>query len=600
MATKNSKGKTVKQLHSATVRFAGDSGDGMQLAGTQFSNASAVFGNDISTFPDYPSEIRAPAGSLPGVSGFQINFSAHHIHTPGDRADTLVAMNPAALKTNIADVAAGGIVIANTDAFDDQGDLQKAGYDANPLEDGSLDNYRLYKFPIARLTRDALADTSLSTRATDRCKNFFALGLACWLYSRPLDPTIDWINRKFGKSPIIAEANTKALKAGYNLGETTELIAENYTVRKAKLAPGRYRQITGNEAAALGLVTAAKLANKTLFYGSYPITPASELLHALSRYKNYNVKTFQAEDEIAAMCSIIGASFGGALSVTGTSGPGIDLKNEAIGMAVMMELPCVIVNVQRGGPSTGMPTKPEQSDLLQALYGRHGECPLPVLAASTPGDCFDTAMEAMYLAVRYMTPVIMLSDSYLANSAAPWRLPDPASFKKFDIRHPIDPDRFQPYKRNERLARPWAIPGTKGLEHRIGSLEKADVTGEVCYDPENHDHMTRIRARKIANIAKELPLLEVDGNPSGRLLVVGWGGTCGAITGAVEAAREHGLEVSRVHLRHLFPFPSNLGEVLATFEQVNGRRATQKETAALKDGIQIVHNELDAEGVLSK
>src|SRR5262245_54204975 len=496
---------TVEERDSVTIRFAGDSGDGMQLAGTQFTNTSAVLGNDIATFPDFPAEIRAPAGTLAGVSGFQIHFSRHDIHTPGDRLNTLVAMNPAALKTNLKDLEPGGILIVNSDAFG-TGDLHKAGYKANPLEDSSLKGYRLFKIPINKLNRDAVAEVKLSPREADRCKNFFALGLVYWLYERPLDSTLKWIRDKFAKNPAVLEANTRTLKAGYNFGETTETMPVHYKVPKAQIKPGRYRKITGNEAIAIGLVTATRLANVPLVYASYPITPASDILHHLSEMKRYSVRTMQAEDEIAAMGMAIGASFGGAIGVTATSGPGICLKSEAIGLAVMTELPCVIIDVQRGGPSTGLPTKTEQADLLQAMFGRNGECPAAIVAPCSPADCFTMVFEAARIAVSFVCPVFLLSDGYIANGAEPWMIPTVDQLPRISVAHPSHPNsngngeaRFLPYKRDSRLVRPWAVPGTMALEHRIGGLEKEDATGNVNYEPLNHEVMVRTRAQKIAN-----------------------------------------------------------------------------------------------------
>lgn len=560
-----------QQLEEVSVRFCGDSGDGMQLVGTQFTNASAIFGNDVSTFPDFPAEIRAPAGTLAGVSGFQINFSSHDIHTPGDRVNALIAMNPAALKTNVKDVETGGIVIVNEDAFD-KSDLQKAGYTVSPLDDGSLSKYQLYRVPIEKLNADSLKDIAgeIGSKAVGRCKNFFALGIAAWLYNRPLQPTIDWITSKFGGKPAIADANVRALKAGYYYGETAELFPTRYTVAKAKLKSGKYRKITGNEALALGLVTAAELAQTPLLYASYPITPASDILHMLSGYKNFGVKTFQAEDEIAAVAAAIGASFAGVIGVTGTSGPGMALKTEALGLAVMTELPLVCVDVQRGGPSTGLPTKTEQADLLQAVVGRNGECPLCVLAARSPGDCFDMAIWAVRIATRFMTPVILLTDGYIGNGAEPWILPDPSKFEKIKINHPekAENGHFRPYARDEFLSRPWAVPGTKGLEHRIGGLEKENITGHISYDPQNHQAMIDLRAQKVANIAKIIPPLEVDGPGSGDLLVLSWGGTYGSVFSAAERARAMGYGVSNAHIQFMNPFPSNLGDILKNFKKV--------------------------------
>lgn len=559
------------ELDEIVIRFAGDSGDGMQLAGTQMTNTSAVFGNDVATLPDFPAEIRAPAGSLAGVSGFQINLSSHDIRTPGDEVHCLVAMNPAGLKVNIDDLEPGGILIVNEDAFTNV-NLQKAGYTTNPLEDGSLKRYRLFKVPLDKLTVDANKNSTLTARALARCRNFTALGLVYWMFNRSLDETLRWIDAKFGKKPEVAQANVNALKTGFYFGETCETFVENYAVPKARIAPGRYRKLTGNEALALGLVTAARLAGKELFYGSYPITPASDILHQLSMYKNFGVRTFQAEDEIAAVTSVIGAAFAGAIAVTGTSGPGVALKAEAIGLGVCTELPFVVINVQRGGPSTGLPTKTEQADLFQAVCGRNGECPVVVVAPCTPADCFDMAIEAVRLSVEYMTPVILLSDGYLANGAEPWRLPDVDKLPRIPVVHPTEPNRdkqFMPYLRDARLARPWAIPGTPSLEHRIGGLEKEDITGNVSYDPLNHEHMVKTRAAKVAGVARRLPPVEVYGSAGGGdILVVGWGSTYGAITTAVDRCRARGIDVSSIHLRYLHPFQPNLGEVLKRFKRV--------------------------------
>jgi 2-oxoglutarate ferredoxin oxidoreductase subunit alpha len=564
----------IEELDAVTIRFAGDSGDGMQLAGTQFTNASAILGNDISTLPDFPAEIRAPAGTLAGVSGFQVHFSKYEIHTPGDSLNTLVAMNPAALKTNLKDLESGGILILNADAFS-TGDLHKAGYKSNPLDDGSLKGYKVFRVPINKLNREAVTEVKLSPREADRCKNFFALGLVYWLYERPLEPTLRWIKEKFAKNPAVLEANTRTLKAGYNYGETTDAMPVHYRVAKAEIKPGRYRKITGNEALALGLVTATQLANIPLVYASYPITPASDILHHLSDLKRYGVRTMQAEDEIAAMGMAIGAAFGGAMGVTATSGPGLCLKSEAIGLAVMTELPCLIVDVQRGGPSTGLPTKTEQADLLQAMFGRNGECPVPILAPCSPADCFNMTFEAIRLAISFMTPVLLLSDGYLANGAEPWLIPDPSKLPKITVRHLTQPNgngngepHFLPYKRDERLVRQWAIPGTAGLEHRIGGLEKEDITGNVSYEPANHEHMIRTRAQKVANIANDIPELKVNGPEEGDLLVIGWGGTYGAITTAVERAQRKGVKVAATHLRYLNPMPRNIGAVLKRYKKV--------------------------------
>ncbi len=568
--------KSVKvvELDEIVVRFAGDSGDGMQLVGTQFTNTSAIFGNDVCTLPDYPAEIRAPAGSLAGVSGFQLNFSSKDIRTPGDTVNCLVAMNPAGLKTNLEDLEDGGVLAVNEDAFT-KGNLAKAGYESNPLEDGSLSKYQVYRIPLEKLTATANEGSTLNARALGRCKNFTALGLVYWLYGRSMEPTERWIEDKFGRNPAVMEANLNALRRGFYFGETTEMFAVTYQVKKATLPPGRYRKITGNEAVAIGLVTAAERAHKPLFYGSYPITPASDILHALSGYKNFGVKTFQAEDEIAAVTACLGAAFAGAIAVTGTSGPGVALKAEAIGLGVMTELPIIIVNVQRGGPSTGLPTKTEQADLLQALFGRNGECPVPVIAPATPGDCFDMALEAARIAVKYMVPVMLLSDGYLANGAEPWILPDVEKLPCLKIAHPtaVEPGNgngeFLPYKRDENLSRPWALPGTAGLQHRIGGLEKEDITGHVCYEPDNHEHMVNLRAEKIERIGKDVPPTKIQGNKDGgELLVVGWGSTYGSISTAVDRARARGMDVSAVHIRYLNPLPADLGGILKKFKRV--------------------------------
>jgi len=567
--TKNTENDPQKviELEEITVRFAGDSGDGMQLAGTQMTNTSAIFGNDVSTLPDFPAEIRAPAGTIAGVSGFQLRFGATKLLTPGDRINALIAMNPAALKSNLADLEPGGILVVNADAFTPS-NLSKAGYDDNPLENDSLRGYQLYRVPVDTLNQEACKDTGLTGRAIGRCKNFFALGLVYWLYGRSMEPSLKWIEDKFGSKPALADANTKALKAGYYFGETAEMFTVRYLVAPAKISKGRYRRVSGNEATALGLIAAAQRAGKTLFYGTYPITPASDILHELSRHKDMDVRTFQAEDEIAAVVSAIGASYAGALAATGTSGPGMALKSEGIGLAIMTELPMVIVNVQRGGPSTGLPTKTEQADLCQALFGRNGEAPLPVLAAATPADCFDMAIEAFRIAVEYMTPVILLTDGYLANGAEPWRIPDVDDLPRFDIKHPKTGDDFHPYDRDERLVRRWALPGTPGLEHRIGGLEKRDGSGEVCYEPENHSEMIHTRRLKIKGIAKTVPDLPINGDDTGELLVLGWGSTYGAITTAVNRCREKGMSVSSAHLRYIEPMPANTTDVINGFRRV--------------------------------
>jgi len=579
--------KPREDLPAAVIRFCGDSGDGMQLVGAQFTNVSAAFGNDVSTLPDFPAEIRAPAGSLAGVSGFQLHFSSTDIYTPGDQVDTLVAMNPAALKTNVSDLRRGGTLIVNSDEFDTS-NLNKAGYQGDPLEDATLKSrYHLHKVPMTRMTRDAVAGLGLGHKDVGRCKNFFALGLVYWLYERDSKPTEDWINDKFKKNKAIAEANLRALKGGYNYGYATESFPKHYRVPKAKLAPGKYRKITGSEATALGLVTAAHLAGKQLYYAGYPITPASDILHELAMMKNFRVRTFQAEDEISAMSSVCGAAFAGEIAVTASSGPGICLKGEAMGLGVMTELPMVIVNVQRGGPSTGLPTKTEQSDLLLSMFGRNGDSSIPIIAASTPGDCFNLAIEAVRLAVEFMTPVFLLTDGYLANGAEPWLIPRLADLPKIKITHPEgkannlplvsevngqngeahDGD-FLPYLRNEKMARPWAVPGTPGLEHRIGGLEKSDLTGNVDYSPLNHHKMVMNRVNKVAGIANYIPLQEVEGPKTGRLLVVSWGGTYGSVRTAVQQVQAQGHAVAHAHLRYLNPFPKNLGDLLKNYQLV--------------------------------
>jgi 2-oxoglutarate ferredoxin oxidoreductase subunit alpha len=569
MAT-TTRSKRIVELDAATVRFCGDSGDGMQLAGTQLTNTSALAGNDIATFPDFPAEIRAPRGTKAGVSGFQIRFAATEIFTPGDQVDALVAMNPAALATNLGDLVPGGVLIVNKDAFDEKG-LAQAGYTTSPIDDGSLDGYQLFPVEMTRLTRLAVEGLGLGQKESDRCRNFYAMGLVFWLYDRSLEPTLRYIDDKFGKHPAVAEANRRALHAGYNYGETTDAMASQFRVEKANLPPGLYRNMTGNQALAWGLVAAAERSGCELFYGSYPITPASDILHELVRHKNFGVRTFQAEDEIAAITSAIGASFGGAMGVTASSGPGIALKTEALGLAVMTELPLLVINVQRGGPSTGLPTKTEQADLWQALFGRNGECPLPVIAARSPADCFHAAFDAWRIATRYMTPVMLLTDGYIANGAEPWKVPQVDSLPKITIKHPEGRENgqpFLPYARDERLARPWALPGTPGLMHRIGGLEKQDITGNVNYEPDNHQHMVNLRARKVALVADEIPPQEVDGPQSGKLLVLSWGGTFGACATAVRQSRERGGSVSHCHLRYLNPFPANLGDILKRFDKV--------------------------------
>lgn len=560
--------KTIQNLEEVTIRFAGDSGDGMQLTGTQFTNTTAILGNDLSTLPDYPAEIRAPAGTLFGVSGFQIHFGSTEINTPGDQCDVLVAMNAAALKVNLGSLIDGGTIIANSDGFNDK-NLKLAGYASNPLTDGSLQKYHLHSVDITKLTGLAIQDMNLSSKLVDRSKNFFALGMMYWMYNRPMESTIDWIEKKFGNKPEIKEANLRVLKAGWNFSETTEIFAVRYEVGPAKLAPGKYRNITGNQALAWGLIAASKKAKLDLFLGSYPITPASDILHELSVYKHFGVKTFQAEDEIAGVTSALGASFGGALGVTTTSGPGVALKTEAIGLAVMVELPLIIVNVQRGGPSTGLPTKTEQADLLQSLYGRNGEAPVPIIAAATPADCFETAFEASRIALKYMTPIFCLSDGYLGNGSEPWLIPDYNALPEIAPKFRTEKEGFFPYSRDEQtLSRPWAIPGTPGLEHRIGGLEKQHITGNVNYEPLNHEFMIKMRAEKIERIANEIPLAKVEGDSQGDLLVVGWGGTYGSIKSAVAHHRQKGNSVSHLHLRWLNPMPRNVGEILYKFKHI--------------------------------
>jgi len=560
----------TEEVSEVVIRFCGDSGDGMQLTGSRFTETSAYLGNDIATFPDFPAEIRAPAGSLAGVSGYQVNFSSKDILTPGDSPDVLVAMNPAALKTNLGDLKTGGILVVNQDAFTPE-NLELAGYKSNPLEDETLiSQYRFYKLPITSLTTKALEELGLTRKEAERCKNLFALGVMYWLYERPMEATLQWIDKKFKNKPIIAQANKKALNSGFNYAETTDIFKKHYRVARASLEQGTYRHITGNEATALGFIAASQLSGKQLVYGSYPITPASDILHELSRYKNFGVKTCQAEDEIAAVGMALGASFAGAIGLTGTSGPGLALKSETISLAISMELPLIIINVQRGGPSTGLPTKTEQADLLQAMYGRHGESPLVVIAPATPSDCFALAIEATRIALTTMTPVIYLSDGYLANGAEPWKLPDVDKIPKIEVHHPVsDGNKFLSYQRNpETLARPWAIPGTPGLEHRLGGIEKADGTGNISYDPQNHEKMVHIRAEKVARIARMIPPVEIFGKSSGKALIVGWGGTYGSITSAVKRLQEEGLPVSSIHLRYLNPFPANLRDVLSQFETI--------------------------------
>ena len=558
----------VAQRERATIRFAGDSGDGMQLAGNRFTDATAVFGNDFSTLPDFPAEIRAPAGSLAGVSSFQISFAARTIHTPGDAPDVLIAMNPAALKVHLGELLRGGVLILNADAFTGP-NLKKAGYSSNPLEDGSLSDYRVIDVAITQLATAAAEGAGVSPQEAERTKNLFALGIVYWLYDRDLSPSIAWIEEKFAKRPAIVEANKAALNAGHAYGETAELGDAHVSVAPAHLVPGTYRTITGNEATAIGLVAAKELSGLQLFYGSYPITPASDILHSLASYRNFGVKTFQAEDEIAAIGGTIGASFGGSIGVTGTSGPGVALKSEAIGLAVMTELPIIVVSVQRGGPSTGLPTKTEQADLLQAMFGRNGESPVCVIAPASPGDCFYMAIEAVRLAFKFMTPVFLMSDGYLANTSEPWPVPDVSQLAPINVTFHTDPATFEPYARDpDTLARQYAIPGTTGLQHRIGGLEKADGSGNVSYDPANHQHMGDVRAEKIDRIASFIPPQEVEGRESGDILLLSWGSTYGAVVTAAEDARAHGVDVSVAHLRYLNPFPANLGDVLRRFKRV--------------------------------
>lgn len=561
----------IVELPEVTVRIAGDSGDGMQLTGSQFTSTTALVGNDLSTLPDFPAEIRAPAGTTYGVSAFQIRFASSDILTPGDESDALVAMNPAALKTNLARLRKGGILIVNEDAFSER-DLQLAGYRSNPLEDGSLAEYELYRVPVTRLTEEALKELNLPFKIVERSKNMFALGLLLWLYDRPMDHTVRWLEQRFAKQPDVLEANLRALRAGYHYGDTVEAFTTRFRIGPAKLPPGTYRNITGNQATALGLVAASYRAGLELFYGSYPITPASDILHELARYKNFRIFTFQAEDEIAAITAVIGAAYGGKLAVTGTSGPGLALKTEAIGLGVMLELPFVVLDIQRAGPSTGMPTKTEQADLLQAMFGRNGEAPVPIVAPATPGECFWMVLEACRIALTYMTPVLYLSDGYLANGSEPWRIPEPEELPDLRPHFAQEPNRdgrFLPYVRDPKtLARPWALPGTPGLMHRIGGLEKQHETGNVSYDPDNHDFMVRLRAEKIERIAESIPPAELEGDPDASLLVLGWGSTYGAIKTAVERLRQRGYKLAQVHLRYLNPFPQNLGEILQRFGRI--------------------------------
>jgi 2-oxoglutarate ferredoxin oxidoreductase subunit alpha len=561
--------KPRRELERAVVRFAGDSGDGMQLTGEQFTTESAWAGNDIATLPNFPAEIRAPAGTLFGVSSFQLQFGSQRVYTPGDRLDTLVAMNPAALKVHLSDLKPGGLLIVNTSAFDKR-NLDKAGYAQNPLDDAALaERYRLHKVDMTGLTMEAQKDLDLNAKEKDRTKNFFALGLVSWIYTRPLEPTLEWIQKKFAKSADIAEANTRVLKAGHAFGETAEIFSEHYSIEAAEMPPGLYRAMIGNRALAWGLLAAAERSKLPIVYGAYPITPASSILEELAMHKRFRIRTMQAEDEIAAVTAAIGAAFGGAIGVTGSSGPGIALKSEGIGLAVMAELPLVIFNIQRGGPSTGLPTKTEQADLMQAMYGRNSECPVVVIAPATPGDCFYIAYEAVRIAAKYMVPVMVLSDGFLANGSEPWLIPDPATLPPIEVEFRTDPEGFFAYLRDPAtLARPWVRPGTPGLEHRIGGIEKQDVTGNISYDPENHDHMVRTRAEKVRRVAQEIPPTSINGPATGDLLVVGWGSTYGSITAAVERAQADGKSVAAIHLRHLNPLPPDLGHILREYRKV--------------------------------
>ncbi|MFT3949615.1 MAG: 2-oxoacid:acceptor oxidoreductase subunit alpha [Agriterribacter sp.] len=565
---------TTEVLQEVVIKFAGDSGDGMQLTGSQFTNNTALLGNDLATFPDFPAEIRAPQGTLPGVSGFQLRFSSDMVYTPGDECDVLVAMNAAALKVNLKTLKKGGRIIANTDGFDAK-NLRLANYPegVNPLEDNSLSNYHLIKIDVTKMTREALKDITMGTKEKDRAKNMFVLGFLYWMYNRNMDSSKEFIKEKFGKKPEIYESNIRALQAGYNYGDTTEITGTTYTVAKARMQPGTYRSIMGNQALAYGLIAFSQKSELPLFLGTYPITPASDILHELSRYKSFGIRTFQAEDEIAGITSAIGASYGGSLGITTTSGPGMALKGEAMGLAVMLEIPLVIVDVQRGGPSTGLPTKTEQSDLLQAYYGRNGECPMPVIAASTPSDCFDGIYEACRISVEHMTPVIFLSDGYIANGAEPWRFPKSEDLPAVKVAFKTDlghgEEKFQPYLRDEKLVRPWAVPGTPGLEHRIGGIEKQNITGNVSYDPENHQLMVKIREEKVEKIAEYIPEQHLDSGPEkGKILVIGWGSTYGVIKSTVAELQAQGHEVSHAHLRYIRPFPKNLGEMIKNFDQV--------------------------------
>ncbi len=567
--------RPAESIDRVIIRFAGDSGDGMQLTGDRFTSASALFGNDLATLPDFPAEIRAPAGTIAGVSAFQVHISDHDITTPGDAPNVLVAMNPAALSSDLHRLEKGGSVIVNTDAFTER-NIAKAGYDTDPLHDGTLDGYKVYEIPMTDLTKKAVEHLGVKPRDAERSKNFFALGLVSWMYTRPVEPTLEWITQKFAKSPLVVDANTAAFKAGHAFGETAELFDHPYEIEPAAHEPGTYTNITGNVALAWGLVAASQLADMPLFLGSYPITPASDILHELSKHKNFGVRTMQAEDEIAGVGAALGAAFGGHLAITTTSGPGVALKGETIGLAVSLELPLVVVDIQRGGPSTGLPTKTEASDLMMALYGRHGESPMPIVAASTPAGCFADAIEACRIALKYRTPVFLLSDGYLANGAEPWRLPDVASLPDISTEFATEPNGenpggepvHHPYVRDpQTLARSWALPGTPGLEHRVGGLEKADGSGNVSYSPENHERMTHLRQAKIDAIARDIPPAVVEGDVDADLVVVGWGSTWGAISGGIDRVRARGLPVARIHLRHLNPLPPNLGALLDGFER---------------------------------
>jgi 2-oxoglutarate ferredoxin oxidoreductase subunit alpha len=567
-------GRKQEILQDVVIKFAGDSGDGMQLTGSQFTNNTALLGIDLATFPDFPAEIRAPQGTLPGVSGFQLRFSSDRVFTPGDACDVLVAMNAAALKVNLKALKRGGKIIANTDGFDTK-NLRLANYPegVNPLEDGSLTNYEVFKMDVTKMTREALKDVTLGMKEKDRAKNMFVLGFLYWMYGREMENTINFIKEKFSKKPDIMNSNIAVLQAGYNYGDTTETFTTTYSVERAKMEPGSYRSIMGNQALSLGLIAASQKSGLSLFLGSYPITPASDILHDLSKYKNFGVRTFQAEDEIAAITSAIGASYGGALGITTSSGPGIALKGEAMGLAVMLEIPLLVINIQRGGPSTGLPTKTEQSDLMQAYYGRNGECPMPILSASTPADCFDAIYEAVRISIQHMTPVIFLSDGYIANGAEPWRYPQskdlPSIEVKFKIALEEGEEKYKPYARDQKLARPWAVPGTAGLEHRIGGLEKQNITGNVNYEPENHQLMVKLRQEKVDKIAEYIPEQKLDSGPEkGKILVLGWGSTYGAIKSAVAELQARGEAVSHAHLRYVRPFPRNLGALIKNFEQV--------------------------------